>query len=184
MPKRFKIFLGLYFLFALACLVRIMQINHGLPSRVMEKEAILPYSVTTADSKTTVIDYSFGKREINEQTYHTCTIHVRVEMGERLPEQTQSLFPFAIVANYELSPDIQEVSASLRDPETHKIKWQPGETVDGTISYVLACVDDGELIAPSLVMKPYAYTDVYDQKWDEGAIYLEYIPLEVSHVAS
>ena len=101
-----------------------------------------------------------------------------------MPDPKASLFPFAMVENDYIFPDIQGYSENLRDPETRALVLEPNNTVKGSIMFLLSAAQKADSVRPALVMKPRAYLELYDREWNTGNLYLEFIPLEAKRVQS
>ena len=184
MPKRFKVFIGALVGLFLFCTFQIFQINREIPNQVKGVQKSLPYTLNIDDTEVTVTDYAFGTKELDGITYHTCTIFLQVKTGDVMPDPKASLFPFAMVENDYIFPDIQGYSENLRDPETRALVLEPNNTVEGNIMFLLSAAQKADSIRPALVMKPRAYLERYDREWNAGNLYLEFIPLEAKRVQS
>lgn len=184
MPKRFKAFLCALVVLFLFCAFQIFQINREIPNEVREVQKSLPYTLNVDGTEVTVTDYAFGTKELDGTTYHTCTLFLQVKTGDVMPDPKASLFPFAMVENDYIYPDIQAYSENLRDPETRALVLEPNNTVEGSIMFLLSVAQKADSVRPALVMKPRAYLELYDREWDAGNLYLEFIPLEAKHVQS
>ena len=184
MPKRFKVFIGALVGLFLFCAFQLFQINREIPNQVREVQKSLPYTLNVDGTEVTATDYAFGTKELDGITYHTCTLFLQVKTGDVMPDPKASLFPFAMVENDYIFPDIQGYSENLRDPETRALVLEPNNTVEGSIMFLLSAAQKADSVRPALVMKPRAYLELYDHEWDAGNLYLEFIPLEAKHVQS
>ncbi len=153
------------------------------PSRIEEVERSLPYTIEKEGTKLTIYDYSFTSKFYEKMEYSEVKLFVTIETGDVVPTHPENLFSLDVYSDYRIASDIQEYSDNISG-EDGRIVLEPNQTVEGYIVFHLWKENIRNWTDPAILITPGAFPEKYNEKWESGVIYFEYIPLEVEHAAS
>ncbi len=189
MHRRFLIFGGAVFLFVLFCGFRIIKINQHVPHHIEMVKRELPYTMDRDHFKVVLNDYTIeeqgdGSLTDDGQKEYTCTFNITVETDAEFSPETDARFPFSLRRGQLGGSNFPVLSSNISSGRNKGWNLEPDQSIEGTMQFSLSLDPKDDLKDLVLLIKPSAFIEKYDQKWEEGAVYFEFIPLEADHVAS